>query len=153
MSNSIKVVNKASFALKIHTLIENGRKEITTKKQLEKFPIGSLISYLNNQNIFKFGGFIIKFAPDYFIFITSDFTTKYRARYSHIQKMWAGLVYQTRNDFASIVRTQQTKTKFPIIINNIIIYYASDTYDAKRYTYTEKYKRIIKWCEYFEQPT
>jgi len=150
MSKSIKVVNKASFALKIDTMIENGRKEITTKKQLEKYPIGSLISYLNNQNIFKPGGFIIKFNPEYFIYITSDFTTKYRARYSHIQKMWVGSVYKTKNDFASIVPTQQNKTKFPVIVNDIVIYYASDTYDVKRFKYTEKYKKIITWCQYFE---
>lgn len=150
MSKSIKVINKAAFALKIDTMVKNGRKEITTKKQLEKYPIGSLISYLNNQNIFRPGGYIIKFNPEYFIYITSDFTAKYRARYSHIQKMWVGSVYETKNDFASIVPTAQAKTKFPLIVNGIVIYYASDAYDIRRYTFTEKYKKIIKWCEYFE---
>ena len=102
-----KYTDKASTAAKIDTIIENGRKEITTKKQLEKFPIGSLISYMNIDDRFRTGGFIIKFATDYFIYITPDFSTKYRARYSHILKMWAGNVYNTKNDIVIIVASSQ----------------------------------------------
>lgn len=151
MSNSAKIVNKALFALKIDTMVENGRKEIITKKQLEKYPIGSLISYLNINNIFKPGGFIIKFKPEYFIYITPDFNTKYRVRYTVIQKMWVGSVYKTKGDFVSIVPTEKPKTKFPVIVNDIVIYYASDSFDVKRFKYTEKYKKIVSWCDFFEQ--
>ncbi len=135
----------------ITTRIENGRKGLTTKKQLEKFPIGSLISYMNVNNVFRPGGFIIKFATEYFIYITPDFSTKYRVRYSHVLKMWAGDVYHTKNDFVSIVQTTHEKTNFPVVVNNITVYYANKTYDAKRFKNTEKYKKIIQWCQYFEQ--
>ena len=149
-TKSTNIVNKALFASRIKSMIENGRKEITTKKELEKYPIGSLISYLNIDNIFRPGGFIIKFTPEYFIYISPDFSTKYRARYSHIQNMWAGSVRQTKNDFVSIIQTSQKKTNFPIIVNDVIIYYGKNTFDIKRFQNTDKYKKIIQWCQYFE---
>ena len=63
--------------------------------------------------------------------------------------MWIGSVYETKNDLVSIVSSQKPKTKFPININNVPIYFATDSYDARRFTYAGKYERIIKWCEYF----
>lgn len=147
------MVNKAVIATRINNMIKGGRKEITTKNQLEKYPIGSLISYMNNNSIFRPGGFIIKFYIDYFIYVSSDFSTKYRARYSHIQKMWVGTIYSTKKDIVSIVKATQTKTNFPVAINNVIIYYGSNTFDADRFKNTDKYKKIIRWCEYFDQPT
>jgi hypothetical protein len=144
------MLSKASLSLKINTMIENGRKEITTRKHLEKYPIGSLVSYLNVDDIFRPGGFITKYKTEYFIYVLPDFKTKYKARYTHIQKMWVGSVYECRNDIVSIVASQKSKTKFPVIFKEIPLYYASDSYDAKRFTHTEKYKKIIKCCEYFE---
>lgn len=146
-----KYVDKATIAAKIDTIIENGRKEITTKKQLEKFPIGSLISYMNIDNMFRPGGFIIKFSTDYFIYITPDFSTKYRARYSRILKMWAGDVYNTKSDIVSIVTSSQDKTNFPVMIDDIVIYYGKRSFDAKRFTHTAKYKKIVEWYNYFDQ--
>jgi len=143
-------MSKIFIAVKIETLLENGRKEIKTKKRLEKYPIGSLISYMNIDNVFRPGGFIIDFNDEYFVYISPDFTTKHRGRYSHITKMWVGTVYTTRNDIVSIVPTLKKKTNFPVIVNGIVIYYAKKTFDAKRFKNTDKYKRIIKWCEYFE---
>ena len=144
------ITNKARFACQIETIIENGRKEITTKEELEKFPIGCIISYLNNDDIFRPGGFIIKFKPEYFIYITVDFSTKYRARYSHIQKMWVGDVYNTRNDFVSIVPATRAETNFPVIVDDVVVHYATSNYDAKRFKHTDKYLTMMKWCEYFE---
>ena len=65
--------------------------------------------------------------------------------------MWVGSVYSTKNDIASIVKTTQDKTNYPVIVNNIIIYYATRPFDMERYKFTEKYKKIIQWCQYFEQ--
>lgn len=148
---SAKLTNKSLIAMKIDIMVENGRKEIATKKQIEKYPIGSLVSYMNIDNVFRPGGFIIKFKPEYFIYIMSDFETKYKARYTHIQKMWVGSVYECKNDIISIVQSEKTKTKFPVLVNDIVVYYSPDAYNQKRFTYTEKYKKIIKWCDYFEK--
>ena len=143
-------MNKALFATKIQLLVEKGRKEITTKKQLEKFPIGSSISYTNIDNVFRPGGFIIEFKPDYFIYITTDFETKRKGKYARIIKMWVGYPLHTRNDIVSIIKSDKQKTKFPVKVNNIAVYYAKDSHDAKRFKNTDKYKKLILWSEYFD---
>ena len=106
-TTKIKKIDKAVLKTKISNMINNGRQEITTKDQLERFSIGSLISYININNIFKQGGFIIKFFDEFFVYITPDFTTKYRVRYKNILKMFVGDVYSVRNDIVSIVKTTQ----------------------------------------------
>ena len=136
--------NKAVMATKINNLIKDGRIEITNKKQLEKYPIGSAISYLNINNIFRSGGFITKFCEDYFIYVLPDFETRYRARYSHIQKMWV-------KNTIIVPTTKEKKTNFPVKINEIIVYYGVDNFDAQRFQNTDKYKKIILWGQYFGQ--
>lgn len=145
------VYDKATLSAKIAIMKENGRKEITTKEELEEFPIGSLISYMNTNNVYKQGGYIIKFAEEYFIYILSDLTQKYRVRYENVQKMWAGDVYVVRNDIVSLVETTQKKTNFPVKMNGIVIYYGKNNFDAKRYMNTEKYKKYMDWIEYFNK--
>jgi hypothetical protein len=150
-SSNTKIISKAVCAAKISIMIENGRKECTSKEELEEFSIGSLISYMNKNNVFKQGGFIIKFADEYFIYITADFTTKYRARYKNILKMWVGDVYSVQNDIVSIVKTKQKKTNLPIKVNNVIVYYAAKKFDAIRFKHTKKYQNIMKWYDYFHK--
>lgn len=148
-TNKSSYSRKDALAVKIANFIEYGRKEIATKKELEKFPIGSLISYTNYKGNFKLGGFIIKFADDYFIYIAPDFTTKYRVRYKNVIKMWAGDVYTVINDIVSFTGTTQKKTKFPVELNNVIVYYGISNYDVKRFKCTERFKYMIGWYNYF----
>lgn len=147
--NNKRNIEKARVECKIMTMLENGRKEINTKKQLEKYPLGSMISYMNKSNIFRLGGFITKFAEEYFIYITPDFKTRYRTRYQNIQKMWVGNVYEVTNDLVSIVGTSRNPTKHEVKINDIVVYYGNDSFDAKRFRCTEKYKRMVSWNKYF----
>ena len=159
MSKSSKSINpkkstqvkyrKDALAAKINNFIKHGRKEITTQEELEKFPIGCIISYTNRNNHFKQGGFIIKFADEYFIYITHDFSTKYRVRYVNISKMWVGNVFKIRNDFISFTTTTQKKTKFPVELNGIIIYYGASSYDVTRFMNTDRYKNLFNWYKYF----
>ena len=144
-----KQVPKYVADVKITMMLENGRKEITTKEELEKYPIGSLISYMNKNNEFKQAGFIYKFSDEYFIYLASDFTTKYRVRYKNVQKMWVGDVYSVTSDLVSLVKADNKKTNFPVKINNIIVYYAKNNFDVVRFKNTGKYKNMIKWVEIF----
>ncbi|AAV50282.1 hypothetical protein [Acanthamoeba castellanii mimivirus] len=145
-------IEKARIEAKILGFLESGRKEITSKKQLEKYAIGSLISYKNTNDEFKQGGFITKFADEYFIYITPDFTTKYRVKYKNVKTMWVGNVYKTKNDLVSLVETPQEPTNFEVTLNGITIYYAKNSFDVRRYKSTEKYKRMNAWCDYFKNP-
>ena len=149
--HSTKIINQDIIEARIKTFIEYGRKEITTKEELEEFPIGSLISYMNKDNMLKQGGFIIKFTDDYFNYITADFTAKYRVRYVNVKKMWVGDVYKVSKDIISLTTTTQPKTNFPVKVNNVVVFYAKNNFDIKRYTSTIKYKTMIKWCEYFKK--
>jgi hypothetical protein len=142
-------MNKALNDAKIQVLVEKGRKEITTKKQLEKFPVGSLISYINIDNELRTGGFITKFKNDYFIYIAPDFKKKRKGKYERILKMWVGSVYKTKNDIVSITKTDKDKTNFPVKVNHVVVYYARSTIDQKRFQNTAKYKTMILWTEYF----
>ena len=152
MSKTIKNPrSKAETEVKIDNLINYGRKEIKTKSELEKFPIGSLISYTNNNNEFRIGGFIVKFASDYFIYITLDFKTKYRVKYKNIHKMWIGDVYKVNGDFISMKKTTQTPTNFKVEIDGIILYYGKAKFFADRFMKTQKFKTLIMWHDYFKQ--
>ena len=142
-------VNKARIAAKVMGLVENGRKELTSKKQLEKYPIGSLISFETKSGIFRPGGFITKFCDESFIYITPEFDQKYRGRYANIKKMWVGNVYEVYNDLVSLSKTKQNPTKFAIEVNGIVIHYARSAFEKKRAMNTDKYKRLMKWNEYF----
>ena len=146
-------MDKAYLSTKIDTLIEYGHTQITSKKQLEKFPIGALISYLNINNTFRPGGFLVDFFDDHFIYVTPDFETLRKGKYARIIKMWVASVYDTQNDLVSIFPTQNKKTNFSVIINGIPIYFARNSFDMKRFMNTNKYKLIMKWVDFFEHPS
>jgi len=150
MSVTKKKVPLAITGAKIATLIDHGRKEITTKEELEKYPIGSLISYMNNKNVYKIGGFLLKVVEEYFIYLDLDFQTKYRVRYGNVEKMWVGDVHKVNNDIVSIAKTKQEKTNFPVKIGKTIVYYAVNRFDLNRFVNTKKYQNMAKWYEYFE---
>ena len=142
-------VDKARINAKILSLVENGRKEVTTQKQLEKYPVGSLISFKTKSGTFRPGGFITKFSDESFIYVTPDFKTKYRGTYENINKMWVGDVYKVKNDLISLAKSTQKSTNFEVKVNDVIIFYARNSFDKKRIISTDKYKRLMMWNEYF----
>jgi hypothetical protein len=141
--------NKALVEAKIKKLLKRGRKAITTKAELQEYPKGSLVSYVNKQNIFKSGGFLMKIADDYFIYLNSDEDKKYKGRFENVQTIYVGNVYEVEDDIVSIIKTTKAKTKWPVKINDIIIYYAHNSYDKDRFMCTDKYKMIKKWYDFF----
>lgn len=142
------ISNKTVAKIKINDLISYGRKEITTRDKLEKFPVGSLISYTNKSGTFKHGGYLCKVKEDWFIYVTLDFSQKIRARYANIDKMWVGDVYKVIGDTISLNKPEVT-TNYPVEINNKIVYFGKNLNDAKRFKVTNKYENMIKWFEYF----
>lgn len=90
------------------------RKVITTKTELETYPLGSLVSYTNHKGIFKIAGFTFKYADTYFIYITLDFKTKYRVKYKNVLKMWIRRPDDYSRDLVSYTRTSQKRTKFSV---------------------------------------
>lgn len=146
---SPRVQSKTGIRLKTDTLIENGRKEILTKKQLEKYPIGSLISYLNTHGVFRIGGYLKRFDDEYFVYTTVDFDKNIKVKYKCVSKMWVGSVYKCKNDVVSLIQCTNKKTKHYAKIGNITVYYTRDKNAIGRYLRTEKYQRMLKWYEKF----
>jgi hypothetical protein len=144
-------VNRTLVLAKISNLIENGRKEITTVRELKKYPIGSMISYMNHDNVFKKGGFIVRFDvnDEYFVYITPDFTSKWRVKHKFVKKMWVGDVYETHNDWVCIHPTKNPETKYKAMIGNTVVYYCKDRTMLKRFIFTHKYDNMTKWYNYF----
>lgn len=143
--------NKALVESKIKTMIKNGRKEITTLKELKEYPIGTLISYMNTKGVYRTAGCLIKVADTYFIYINMDTDQKWRVRINTVDRMWVGSVFETQNDLISIVPTDKEETSTPVMIGKIPIYYAKNGYDYDRYTCTKKYKYMEKWDKLFGQ--
>lgn len=140
--------NPVALKLKISKLIKCGRKEITTKEELEEYTKGALISYITKKGIFRSAGFIDKFEDESFIYLSViDFKTRVRVKYSSIQKMWVGDVYKTKNDTVSIIPSTNKQSKYFVKIGDVIVYYAPDSTMINRFKCTQKYDRMIKWHE------
>lgn len=142
--------NKAWDIAKISVLISSGRSEISTKDELEKFPLGSPISYMNKKGALNQGGFIFSYSNDYFIFINYEFEQKYRVRYINISRMWCGNIFspESTKDIISLVPAN-TKTNFPVFIGPYVIFYAKNTFDSNRFIATKKYSITKQWFEIF----
>jgi hypothetical protein len=63
--------------------------------------------------------------------------------------MWVGDVFKTRDDFVSIIQTDQPPTKHKAAFGDIVVYYDTNGYNLKRYKSSVKYKRMAAWWEYF----
>lgn len=142
-------LDKSSLSLKISTMVENGRKQISTKEELEEYPIGSLISYMTKGGIFRKAGFLDKLEKESFVYLSADFNSRRRVKYANIKKIWIGTVYETKNDIVSIIPSENKKTKFFAKIGNVVVYYAADSHSVGRFKHTQKYQRMTKWHDLY----
>lgn len=163
-ANEPKIELSATTLKTIEALKNKGRKEIKTKEQLEKFPLGSLISFLKKSGKkssgkksskkdgsggkFKKGGFICDYGEDYFIYITVDFENKYRVKYNRIIKMWVVDVNKAGAREA-ISFAFKKKTSYPVKLNGKVVYYATSEDTAKKFKKTPKYHVARKWVDKF----
>jgi hypothetical protein len=143
--------NKAYLKAKINSLIKKGRKIVKNRSELKKCPLGSIVSYMDTQNIFHMGGFLDSIHKKYFTLrcdLTDD-TDIETIMFDDIDIMYVGIVNKTKNDVISIVQHDKKKTKYPVKINDIVVYYANDSVDKDRFMNTEKYKRMVDWYEIY----
>lgn len=145
----MNITNSADIRHKIADLIGYGRKEITTRKELSKFPIGSLISYMSNDNILKLGGYLLSVESSWFIYITYDLNIKVRVRFENITKMFVGDVNDVYGDYISMMKAKQTPTNYHVKIGKRIVFYGVSSYKCTRFKSTAKYERTLQWYNYF----
>lgn len=139
---------KLKIQKKINDLNLYGRKEITTRAELVKFPIGSLISYIDKREIFRYAGYLCRVEQDCFVYITLDFSKKIRVRFVNVDKMWVGNVFKVRGDTINF-KSPVSETKWPVIIGKYKVYYGTSLGNAKNFMASQKYANMVKWHEYF----
>ena len=134
--------DKALVRLKIKNLLEEGRTEISTIEELSEFPIGSIVSYISGKSFFP-GGTITWIGKKSFVYrkLDIDPKIKYRVYLKHTDKIF---IIDT-----PITKTTRKATKYPVKIGSVVVYYAKDSFDVKRYMNTNKYLFMSLWFEKF----
>jgi len=108
------------------------------------------ISYITKDGQYRSGGFLTGISEYYFVVLGGQINNKisFSVQYSNVKELYAKQI-QSHQSTTPIkpIKTKKPKTKFPVKINNIVVYYAKDNYDRRRFKQTNKYKRMIKYIE------
>ena len=135
-------------AKKIQRLIDAGRAEIETKEQLENFPMGSLVSYVTKEGLYRSGGFLRTIQDEYFCLQGGQVgnSISFPVQFKNIKSMYVG--NSAVRHFPEPVETDKKETKWPSYVGDIVVNYARDKWNRERYESTLKYKY---WVEQFEK--
>lgn len=127
---------------KIKKLIKSGRNVIKTKEELKKFPLGTLVSYITKEGLYRSGGFLRSIKNKYFALQGGNVANpiSFPVQFSNIKKMYVG------SPIKNVNRTVK-KTNFPVMIGKTIVYYAKSNYDIKRFKATKKYFRMASYAK------
>jgi len=129
--------NKALFDAKIESMLENGRKEIHTRDELLLYPLGSLVSYVTVEGLYRSGGFLRAIKDVYFALGGGTFNhpVSFCVQFENVQAMYVGPpIFNTNR--------KGQKTNFKVKIGKKVVYYAKDNYDRRRFKNTQRYKRM-----------
>lgn len=133
----------------ILSYVKKGRQEISGYSELKFYPVGSIISYVNIHGELKRAGFLTKVTESYFVYISLDFTTKKKVHYQYVKRIYAGNVYCVKNDIVGLASYNKKPTKFPLIVNGILVNYFCSDFRRTLFCMSKKYKTLEKWVETF----
>lgn len=133
------------FEKKMKEMIDNGRKIIHSKEELQRYPLGTLVSYVTNSGLYRSGGFLKSLQDEYFTLQGGTFAMpiSFPVQYKNIQEMYVGVPIRLLN------RNKDKKTKFKVKLGKKTVYYAKDNYDVKRFMKTKRYKDMAAWHELY----
>lgn len=128
---------------KIKQLIKSGRDVVKTRAELLNYPLGSLVSYITKEGLYRSGGFLRTIKDKYFALQGGNIANpiSFCVQFSNVKKMYVGSPIKNAN------RTVET-SNFPVQVGEKIVYYAKSNYDVKRFKATKKYKRMIDYEKY-----
>jgi hypothetical protein len=149
MSKNIRIPHIGNVVARQAKMLQNGRKEITTRNEMLEYEIGSIVTYMNKKNVLKNGGFLIEINENDFVYVDIDFDKMHTVKFKNILVIWIGSVFEVVDDIVSLVPSQKPSTNFPVTIAGFTIYYAKNNYDVDRFKATSKYNIRIQWCHYF----
>jgi|WetSurMetagenome_2_1015567.scaffolds.fasta_scaffold38657_3 hypothetical protein len=138
--------NKGVFKAKINTLLKNGRKKITTRDQLLIYPLGSLVSYVTTDGLYRSGGFLRAIKKKYFALQggTPAKPISFCVQFQNIKAMYVGTPVRLLN------RTPRV-TNYKVKIGKTTVYYAKDNFDKTRFMNTKRYKDMKNWYDIYGQ--
>lgn len=137
--------SRETVEARIKMLLDNGRRIIRNRREFRNEPLGSLVSYVTKENLYRSGGFLKKIEKDYFVIQGGTYgkPISFTVQFNNVHYVIVG----------SPIRSTQKKlktTNFPVSIGDKVVYYARDNYDRKRFKMTEKYKNMEIWKKQYE---
>lgn len=145
--------NPKKFEMKIMKMKEQGRTLVEgdvdeIKKELLNFPKHIHVSYVTKDNMYRAGGFLRKIdeKENYFVLWVPDKKISFPVQFKNVKQLWIKTVQRKATE-SKIEPTEKPATKFPVEIGDVVVYYAKDSYDRRRYMTTQKYKSMMATYE------
>lgn len=148
--NSSKKLIKA----KIRELVdEKGATEIFNPKEsdLENFNKGVLISYVTKDGKYRSGGFLTNYDDKYFVLLGGGGfgpRISFSVQFKNVKAIYVRKPNKKNVD-QPIKPTETThyKTEYPVEIDGVVVYYARDNWDKRRFMNTKKYRNMLKYVK------
>lgn len=143
--------NQSLIEEKIKALLDKGALEIKNPKYTDienaKEQLGKrlLISYILKDGKYRSGGFLTANSDYYFVLLGGQIDNKisFSIQYMNVDTIYIRKVNK-KNATKPIkpVPTLHLKTRFPVKIDDIVVYYAKDNFDRRRFMDTQKYSNM-----------
>jgi len=139
----------------IDMLLNQGRDEVINPTDLEKYPKGSVVSYVNKNGKFRHGGLLVGLTEDYIILRSMQNLKDMRDLCIKLNNINAFYIIDPRNvtsktrSFSFRHIDDAESCKYTVKIGDTIVFKGRDTYDAERYKTTRKYKNQLEYYDQF----
>jgi hypothetical protein len=142
--------DKKKLDMKLMKMKEQGRvivegDEDEMIKEMENFPKHVHICYVTKENQYRCGGFLRKLVNNekeqYFVLFVPDKRLSFPVQFKNVKSLYIKAIQRKG---VEITPTDKPETKFPVKLGDIVVYYAKDAYDRRRFMTTEKFKNMEK---------
>jgi hypothetical protein len=143
-SNPKLVQEKINRLLKLGATVIENPKYSDIEDVKEKLGKRLIISYILKDGKYRSGGFLTANSDYYFALLGGQIGAKisFSVQYSNVKTIY---VRKITKKPVKPVQTEHPKTKYPIKVGKIVVYYARDNYDRRRFMNTQKYAQMLKY--------
>lgn len=143
--------NKKLLKDKIAEMLEKGATEIhsPSKSDLENLDKGYYISYITKDGKYRSGGFLtyIDEGGKYFMLLGGGGRIPrmgFSVQYENVRTLYVRKPVSRKDKVYKITPSTKPKTKWPVKIGRVVVYYAKDGWDEKRFKGTNKYQQMLE---------
>ena len=109
-----------------------------------------VISYILKNGSYRSGGFLTANSDYYFVILGGQITNRisFSVQYSNVKTLYVRVVNK-KNAKKPIkpIATTHPKTPYGVKVGNIVVYYAKDNFDKRRFMNTQKYSNMLKYIK------